>query len=300
MTLTELALVPPVFWAVVLFLFGVVIGSFLDVVTFRLHTGKSLNDRSHCYSCGHLLAWFDLFPLISYLTLRGRCRYCSARITAHCLWVEVVTGLSFLMVWQYTEDMVTILILCTLVAALIVASVYDLFHMIIPDETVIISGVLALGLTSYLHLPNWEPIMYSVLSGAIAFIFFAGLWKYSKGRWIGFGDAKLAIPLGMLVGLSGLFSLVVLSFWIGAILSVIIISIPYWRNFIKTCTVRVGSLVSSKIQVKQEIKNSNRSITMKSEIPFAPFMVLAFVLVFFYSIDVLHLTSTVIEVFYAH
>ena len=272
------------FFVFVVALFGLIIGSFLNVVIYRFHTNRSLNDRSHCLSCGHSLAWYELFPLLSYACLWGRCSYCRAYIPVRYLTVELLTGLAFLLVWSYTNDVVVLVLLAAFVSVLMVITVYDLYHMIIPNELVVALGALSFGLIGYQNFSNLVPILtQSILAGTLASASFGSLWLYSKGRWIGLGDAKLAFPLGMLVGISQIFSLIVLSFWTGAIISLIIIGFQE---------------ILSRGQ--KHLRFLPRTLKMKSEIPFAPFLIGAFLLVFFCSVDVLDLTASITTHLYGY
>lgn len=277
------ASLPPEFWIFNLFLFGLIIGSFLNVLIYRLHTGKSLNDRSHCLSCGTTLTWYDLFPVFSYLFLLGRCRSCGSYIPNRYLLVELLTGVMFALVYSTSTTVFELLLTLTLVCILVVGVVYDLYHMIIPNEIVIGVAVLApLILVSQTPLTVLVvTLSWAALSSVIAFIFFGGLWYFSGGRWVGFGDAKLVVGLGFLVGLSGVFSLLVFSFWIGALISVIIITLQ---------------LLAKRGQ--QPLRFLTGELTMKSEIPFAPFLVSAFVLVYFFGLDVLSLTNYALSFIY--
>lgn len=271
------------FFAVVVFLFGIVIGSFLNVVIYRLHTGKSLNNRSHCLSCGQHLSSYELVPLLSYLFLRGRCRHCGCFIPYRYFAVELLTGLAFLMAFYVTDDFFVLAIMCILLSALIVGAVYDLFHLIIPDEVSLLVAALAVVFVSYNATVSTAPLL-SVVSdalfgGVLAFGVFGFLWLISRGTWMGFADAKLAFGLGMFTGLSGAFSLLVLSFWIGATTSLAVIFLQYLRRKLPV----VGGF------------NYMGHVNMKSEIPFAPFLIVAFLLVFFAGVDVLSLASYVAE-----
>lgn len=272
--------VPVSLWLSILFVFGIIIGSFLNVVIYRLHTGKSINDRSHCLSCGNALLWYELFPILSYLFLLGRCRSCGAYIPLRYLFVEMITGFLFVMVGAYTEDILMLVLLCSLLSVLVVGVVYDLYHMIIPNEIAFSVAGVSLSIIGYQSFlaNNYSILFPALLSGFCAFVFFAGLWKFSKGAWIGFADAKLSFGLALLLSLSQTFSFVVLSFWVGAALSILIISIQRLSKRGKVPLLFFGI-----------------PLTMKSEIPFAPFLVVAFVLVYFYSVDVLSLTSYAIE-----
>lgn len=270
---------PPYYFQIIAFLWGVIIGSFLNVFIYRFHTGRSLSGSSHCLSCQHPLSWFELFPLLSYLGLRGRCRVCQARIPARYFLVELVTAVLFLLVVTLVNNPVLWPLLFILVAVLVVISVYDLYHLVIPDEFVWSLVVIALVLASYQQYLGFDVwlLLYNLLASGLAFLFFSGLWWYSRGQWIGFGDAKLAIPLGFIVGFPAVFSMLVLSFWIGAVLSLGIISFQYLH--------KRGQL---------GLRLSSRRLTIKSEVPFAPFLILGFLAVLLFHIDVLTLTSYVL------
>ncbi len=257
-------------------LWGVVIGSFLNVYIYRFHTGKSIAGSSHCLSCQTPLRWYELFPLFSYLGLGGRCRTCRARIPVRYFWVELVTALSFLLVVTTITDLWLWPLLAFLMAVLIVVSVYDLYHFVIPDAFVVTLSLIALLYGGYelYQTGVWVIFIERVGAAVIGFGFFAGLWTYSKGRWIGFGDAKLAIPLAFMVGLTGVFSMLVLSFWIGTIISLGVIL-----------------FATLKKRGQPHLQVGTRSLTMKSEVPFAPFLILGFVCVFFFNVNVLALFS---------
>lgn len=275
----DLLLLPPYFIPTVAFLFGVIIGSFLNVYIYRFHTGKSIAGSSHCLSCQTPLRFYELFPLISYLGLRGRCLTCSARIPSRYFWVELGTALLFLLVVLAVADPLLWPLLFLLVSVLMIVSVYDLYHFVIPNVFVYVLSVIAIVFGSYewyMTSDVWH-ILESVLASLFAFGFFAGLWAYSKGRWIGFGDAKLAVPLAFMVGLDGVFSMLVLSFWIGTLIS---LGIILWQRY--------GRRGQLRLQL------SGRPLTIKSEVPFAPFMILGFLAVLFFQANVLALFSYVL------
>ena len=260
---------------------GLIIGSFLNVVIYRYHTGKSINGHSHCLSCGTPLRWYELFPLVSYLCLLGRCRGCGCKIPFRYFLVELGTATLFLLAFINFSTTLLFIFTLFLIAVLMVVAVYDIYHMVIPNQLVLQLGVLAglyylvqFGLTFELS------IFLSHLGASFgAFMFYGGLWFVSKGRWIGFGDAKLALPLGFILGAPAVFSFVVFSFWIGAVVSVALLGGPAFVGYILA---RYAS---------DPVANSYKSFTMKSEVPFAPFMILAFLAVYLYGFDVIALTA---------
>lgn len=265
------------FFVFVVALFGLIIGSFLNVVIYRFHTNRSLNDRSHCLSCGTTLKWYELFPLFSYVALRGRCRTCESYIPYRYALVELLTAIAFILAFLSTSDIVIFLILAVFMSMLVVVLVYDFYHMIIPDELSISLTGVALVLVGYeswlVSDVTW--FGYALLSAFVAFLFFFSLWWFSKGRWLGLGDAKLAVGLALLVGIGGVFSLIVWSFWIGALISLLI-------------------MLFQRINLHKYFGfGTVHRVKMKSEVPFAPFLILAFVIVHFFNANVLTLIETI-------
>lgn len=264
--------------AATVFVFGAIIGSFLNVVIYRFHTGKSLNGSSHCLSCLQPLLWYELFPLLSYLCLRGRCRTCQAYIPPRYFVVELLTACTFLQLYYLMEPLVATFLLAIIAAILIVIAVYDVYHFIIPNELVLL---LSFGVAAYVGYDvvesgEWTALLPASLSALGAFLFYAGLWKVSEGRWIGFGDAKLAIPLGFFASFPAVFSTIVLSFWVGAAVSVSLL------------------LVQKLLERGQRpLQFFGTPLTMKSEIPFAPFLIIGFILSTIYGVDVLELIAYV-------
>ena len=262
-------------------LFGLIIGSFLNVVIYRYHTGRSLSGQSHCLSCGHTLRWYELFPLVSYLCLFGRCGSCGCTIPLRYFLVEISTSLVFTALFFSMSASVMFLFSIALVSVLMIIAVYDIYHMVIPNELVIGTSVLAVLYVLLRYGFEWDTERMLSHAGAAlgAFLFYGGLWFVSKGRWIGFGDAKLAIPLGFILGIPAVFTFVVFSFWIGAIVSLGIIGIPAVFRLVRAC------------YASYPVVNYSKYFTMKSEVPFAPFMIVAFLLVYIYGLDVLQLMT---------
>jgi len=262
----------------IIFLFGVIIGSFLNVYIYRFHTGKSLNGSSHCLSCSKPLSWYELFPLLSYLGLRGRCRGCGCRIPIRYFVVELLTGVLFVLGASVASDLIELAWLLGMLVVLLLVTVYDYYHFIIPDEFSI--ALLAL-MASWLLWQWWSGVLspmellWTISAALAAAAFFFALWAVSRGAWLGFGDVKLAIPLGLWVGPMGVFSFVVGSFWVGAIISIFILG---WHRFERG---------------QKRLQLSSQTLTMKSAVPFAPFMIIGAALVYFLQFDALSLFSFV-------
>ncbi len=251
-----------------LFVFGTIIGSFLNVVILRLNTGRGLGGRSFCFSCGKTLAWHELVPILSFFLQKGKCRGCARKISWQYPIVEMLTGSLFVLVFWKTQLLfsasisVTIL-LCLYYAAvfstLLVISVYDIRHKIIPDSAVfafIILGLLSVLCTVHYGTIVFDPSLIHLVAGFALALPFAAIWFFSKGRLMGFGDAKLGLGIGFLLGVSSGVAAVMVAFWIGAI-------------------------VGLAVLLLQKAK-----FTMKSEIPFAPFLALGAAIAFFASVDI--------------
>ncbi len=254
------------------FAFGLIIGSFLNVVLYRLHTGRSLNGRSHCLSCLAVLRWFELLPLVSYLGLRGRCLSCRARIPSRYFLVELLTGGLFVVVWQLAAEPIVTASSFFVVSVLVSVLVYDLRHQIIPDEfTILLTAVATLPIAyNYYLTPTLTHALDSLFSGLLAATFFGLIWFLSGGRWMGFGDVKLAFPLGLLLPLSQVFSMIMLAFYLGAVISLILLGLQF--------LMRRGQF---------NLPIFTKTLTIKSAIPFAPFLIAGFLLTYLTDFDLL-------------
>lgn len=276
------------------FVFGTIIGSFLNVVILRYGTGKNVfgpRERSMCFSCGKKLEWYELIPVLSFLILRARCTGCRSPISWQYPLVEVATGLVFVGIFAKNfqsffifdsyifliSDLQTVLtqslIQAIIWSILIVITVYDLRHKIIPDGLVYAFSALALTLAFFFPINAGGSFAGAVLAGVALFCVFAGLWFVSSGRWLGFGDAKLVLGVGFLLGLVGGVSAIVLAFWIGAVVSIIVIFI--------------GRLSSVRVVQCSRLLEPVGRLTMKSEIPFAPFIILGTLISFFCYLDII-------------
>jgi len=251
---------------------GIIIGSFLNVVSLRYDTGSSILGRSRCLTCKSELRWFELIPIFSFIFQVGKCRNCESKISLQYILIESFTGIIFLGIFLKFSDLIPAslpqftamsLYFMAIFSILIVIFVYDLKHKIIPDDLVYTFATLSLAGIFF------DPFMFQIsiptllpfLAGPMLFLPFFLLWFVSGGRWIGLGDGKLALGIGWLLGISAGASAVILSFWIGALVGIFLIIIPL--------------LYSHK-----------KGFTMKSEIPFGPFLIIGLLLVFFFDANV--------------
>lgn len=231
------------FLYILIFIFGTVIGSFLNCVIWRIYKEESfLKGRSYCPSCRHKLSWYDLVPVFSFLVLGGRCRYCKKKISLQYPLVELATGILFLMLAIYNFPAIFFIISCFL----IIIFVYDFRHYLIPD-VVIYPAILIFCFWYFGRYLFFSDItkgeaLGTAMSAFGAATFFLATVMVSRGQWMGIGDIKLALLMGLLLGWPNIFVALFLSFLIGAIIG-------------------VGMILLKKK-------------TLKSEIPFGPFLVL--------------------------
>jgi leader peptidase (prepilin peptidase)/N-methyltransferase len=194
-----------------LVIFGVSFGSFINALTWRLHEKKDwVKARSQCPNCGHTLAASDLIPVISWLALRGRCRYCRQPISPQYPLVELFTVLSFAASYwfwpgnlAYSGQKILFITWLASLVGLIALLVYDLRWMLLPNKLIYPTFFMAAaGQLIYwlfysadkkIFLINW------LLSVVIASGLFFVLFIVSEGRWIGFGDVRLGLITGTLL-----------------------------------------------------------------------------------------------------
>ena len=190
-----------IYYIIVFGILGAAIGSFLNVVIDRLPAGKSLMyPPSGCDACQHRLSWLDLFPVFSYLFLRGRCRYCQAKIPIRVFWVELGTGLlTAFLFWHFGwTPMLPVSIVYS--SVLIALAVIDLKHQLILNKIVYPVAIVALILNFFVpDLFNLHNFLFGLLGGAVGFlILFLPALIYSKG--MGWGDVKMAGLIGLMTG----------------------------------------------------------------------------------------------------
>jgi leader peptidase (prepilin peptidase) / N-methyltransferase len=246
----------------IIFLLGLAVGSFLNVVIFRLESGKKIvNDRSMCMSCGHILAWHDLLPVLSFILLRGKCRYCREKISWQYPIVELATGIVFVLITKYQLQIIdyehlisqfpdlpiSISYLLFIASSLIVMFVYDLKHYIISDKVIYPAIIVALAYSlfsevirnnfqfsifNFQTISNFQFLAYNLRNSYFinhffaAFLaggfFFSIVWL-TKGKGMGGGDVKLAFLMGLILGWPVILVSVFLSFIVGSIFGISLI-----------------------------------------------------------------------------
>jgi len=266
-----------------IFIFGLVIGSFLNCVIYRLETGGNfLKGRSFCPRCRHILSWIDLIPVFSFFWLKGKCRYCHKKISIQYPLAELFTAVIFVLILNYELGIMNYgfsvvgggvlsihnllfiilnsLFLFAIASFFILIFVYDLKHFIIPDKIVFPAIAIVFlyqlfgvwGLVGHwpLGFGVLKPLLNPLVSAIAGCLFFLLIFLISRGKWLGFGDVKLGFLMGLFLGFPQIVVALFISYFIGAIIGIGII-------FLKKGT-------------------------MKTEVPFGPFLVFGtFIALFF-------------------
>jgi prepilin signal peptidase PulO-like enzyme (type II secretory pathway) len=243
----------------ILIALGLVFGSFVNALVWRLHEGRDwVHERSECVHCHHTLAAKDLVPVLSWLMLRGKCRYCHKPISAQYPVVEALTALLFVAsytYWPYSLQGVFLQIVfglwLVLLVGLMALLVYDIRWMLLPNKLVFpLTGVAAaMQLISIANdSRGWHMLIVVALAVLVGGGIFYVIFQLSKGKWIGGGDVKLGFLLGLIVGTA-----------------------EKSLEFIFLAGL-LGSLVSLPLLASKKIKRN-------SVIPFGPFLIVAAIIV---------------------
>jgi len=244
--------------SVVSIIFGALIGSFLNVCIIRLPRAESIiTPGSHCPHCKKPIKFYDNIPLISYILLKGKCRHCNGPISIQYPLIEGITALGSLSLFMKFGPSLSFFIYFAFVAALIVITVIDLYHQIIPD-VISLPGIGA-GLLASLVLPQFtffDSLIGALLGGGSLFLV-ATLYQWLfKREGMGGGDVKLLAMIGAFLG------------WKAVILTILLGSL-------------VGSITGIIIMV---LKGKD----LKYAIPFGPFLSLGAVIALFYEAEIIH------------
>ena len=203
---------------IVAFLFGIVIGSFLNVCIFRIPKGEDLaSKRSHCMSCGYQLRWFDLIPLFSWIALRGHCRKCHAKISAQYPIVEALNGVFYVVILLVCGISVESILFCFASSALLALSVIDFRTYIIPigfNVFILVLGIIRIVYMLFVVGEDVKAIVPYIIGMFAVSVPLGILWFITKGKAIGGGDVKLMGAAGLLLG----WKLILLAFVLGCIL----------------------------------------------------------------------------------
>lgn len=246
-----------IYWIITIGLLGIIFGSFINAWVWR--TSKDLSvakGRSVCPHCKHTLAWYDLIPIFSYARLKGKCRYCHKSIGYQYPAVELGAGLLFVSLYLYMMPSGILgwaqLVVSLAVAVLLVAAfVYDAKYMQLPEKYMLPAislGVLSIGLKAFAD--GWELLMPQLVGLAAVVLAYTSLWYFSKGKWLGAGDIRIAAIMGLFLEPKQLVVGIFVAYLVGAV---------------------YGLYVLRKSKNKRGIK-----------VPFGPFLIIGFYIGLFF------------------
>ncbi len=204
------------------FIYGIVIGSFLNVCIYRIPKKESIvTVSSHCMTCNHKLAWYDLFPLFSFLLLGGKCRYCKAKLAWQYPVIECLNGVLYLIIIGAKGISVESVLYCFLVSALLVLSVIDLRTMEIPISV----NAVILGIGIVHAVVDYHNVVHYIIGFFAASLFLLLCLILTRGRGIGGGDIKLMAVAGLCIGWQNIILALVVGCIVGSVIQCIIIAV---------------------------------------------------------------------------
>jgi leader peptidase (prepilin peptidase)/N-methyltransferase len=216
---------PPGFLPIALFLFGLTIGSFLNVCIYRIPLGQSIvTPPSRCMGCGRKLRWYHNVPVVSWLVLRGKCAFCQAPVSARYPAVELLTAVVFaLHALVFAPDLL-LLVRLVFAAVLIVLAFIDIDHRILPDSMTL-TGI-PLGILASLWLPpGWRASLIGVaLGGGMLWLIAEGYYRWRKVEGMGMGDVKMLAMIGAVLGWRAVVVTLVLASMSGALVGVALLA----------------------------------------------------------------------------
>lgn len=236
------------FYIIVFFLFGLVLGSFFNVVGMRVPKKESIvSPPSHCPNCGTRVKARDLIPVVSYIMLGGKCRHCQAKISALYPLVELAAGVLFAIAPLKFGISKELLIALPFFSLCLIVFVTDIKYMLIPDKILLPFAVYFLVVRLFIvpAIPWWDAFV-GALSGFVILFVIAIL---SKGG-MGSGDIKLFFVLGLIVGWKGVLLTLILASFLGAVIG------------------GIGMLL--------------KKISRREPVPFGPFIIVSAIIVYFY------------------
>lgn len=243
-----------VYFTIIVFIFGTLLGSFYNVVGYRLPKGLSLiKPGSFCPKCNHSLKWYELIPVLSFMIQRGKCRECKCKISWFYPTIEFTTGILFMISYLIFGFSVEFFIACVIVTFFVIVIVSDTNYLVIPDEvTIFLSALVIIVKFAFFGV---KVGIESVLSGVFLFVVMYLIMllgnKLFKKESLGGGDIKLMFFVGTILSpINGMFQIFLSSFF----------ALP--------------------ISMYVYLKNKNRII------PFGPFMLLALLVIYLLQLDV--------------
>lgn len=221
---------------IIIFIFGLVIGSFINCLIWRVHENETMLNRSYCPKCRHTIAWYDNLPVFSFLFLCGKCRHCAQKISWQYPLVELVTAMLFLLAfnaqypifnvqsiinYQYSmNDVVWLFRHWFVICVMVIIFIYDLRWYLILDRISLPAVLVVVLLNVYLGFD----LKNMAISGIIGGSFFLFQFIISRGKWIGGGDIRLGLLMGVILGWPKILLAIMLAYLIGSVIGIALLA----------------------------------------------------------------------------
>lgn len=208
------------------FVFGLAVGSFLNCIIYRLYHHQSLFGRSVCPKCGHQIAWYDNIPLLSFIILRGRCRYCHQKISWQYPLVELITGILFVAAFFYrgcylsiSNNLLILLRDWLIIFAFIFIFVYDLRYLLVENAIIIPAAIIVFILNLILKVP----LTKLLLAIGVSVSFFGIQYLITKGEGIGLGDLSIGLLMGASLSWPNILVGIIVAYIVGAVVGLLLV-----------------------------------------------------------------------------
>ncbi len=251
-----------IIYIIYMFVIGTIMGSFFNVIGHRLSKNESaIKPRSHCEFCGHILAWYELIPIISFLIQGGKCRKCRAKLSWWYPLIEIITGLFFVGCYLYYGFTYDLLLALIISSVLIITCISDFNYLVILDEVLVVSSLAALVVIFLKE--GFNGLIISLLSGLLMFFFMLMVKivgdKAFKRESLGGGDIKLSLFIGLVLG--------------------------YKLSFINLV---LASFLALPVAFYYLVKLKDR------EVPFGPFLIISTFIIYIFSTQILEFIDLLI------
>lgn len=251
-----------IIYIIYMFVIGTIMGSFFNVIGHRLSKNESaIKPRSHCEFCGHILAWYELIPIISFLIQGGKCRKCRAKLSWWYPLIEIITGLFFMSCYLYYGFTYDLLLALIISSVLIITCISDFNYLVILDEVLVVSSLAALVVIFLKE--GFNGLIISLLSGLLMFFFMLMVKivgdKAFKRESLGGGDIKLSLFIGLVLG--------------------------YKLSFINLV---LASFLALPVAFYYLVKLKDR------EVPFGPFLIISTFIIYIFSTQILEFIDLLI------
>ena len=214
-----------IYFEIIIFLIGIIFGSFFNVCIFRIPNNKSISyPPSHCYRCNTRLKGIDLMPILSWLLLKGKCRYCKSKISIRYPLIELLTGIVFVAIYKSYGFNLMLVYYLVLASILIIITFIDIDFYIIPDSLIIIGLIFGIAFKVLNHMSIIQGVLGLLVCGGGMYILISFIENVVKKEVMGGGDIKLFAMIGFFLGVRLGLLTILLSIYVGAIYGVITIT----------------------------------------------------------------------------